>query len=267
MVHKHLLEALNRTLKDIKNNDKLFNGTLLVLLGDFRQALSVIPRSTCAEEINACSKSSKLRRNIEIVQLKVNMRVQMLQDPSAETFLKQLLDIGDGKVTIAETGFIKLANNFCTIIDSQDALIEQIYPDVHTQYINHEWLAERAILAAKNADIDNLNLKIQQLLPGNLVSYKSIDTVCDASEAVNFPTEFLNSLDLPGMPPHNLQLKVGSPIILLRNLKLPRMCNGKRLVIRKLMKNVIEASIFNGKFKGENILIPRISIIPKDVPI
>lgn len=48
----------------------------------------------------------------------------MLQDPSDETFSKQLLDIGDGKVTIAETEYIKLANDFCTIIDSQDALIE-----------------------------------------------------------------------------------------------------------------------------------------------
>jgi hypothetical protein len=57
-------------------------------------------------------------------------------------------------------------------------------------------------------DVNELNLKIQQLLPGDLVVYKSIDTVCDVTEAVNCPTEFLNSLDLPGMPPHNLQLKV-----------------------------------------------------------
>ncbi|XP_044575267.1 uncharacterized protein LOC123259066 [Cotesia glomerata] len=83
-------------------------------------------RHTLPDEINACLKSSTLWRNVEIVQLKVNMRVQKLQDPSAETFSKQLLDIGDGKVTIAETGYIKLANDFCTIIDSQDALIEQI---------------------------------------------------------------------------------------------------------------------------------------------
>jgi hypothetical protein len=67
-------------------------------------------------------------------------------------------------------------------------------------------------------DVNELNLKIQHSLLGDLVSYKSIDTVCDATEAVNYPTEFLNLLDLPGKPPHNLQLKVGSPVILLRNL-------------------------------------------------
>jgi ATP-dependent DNA helicase PIF1 len=121
---------------------------------------------------------------------------------------KQLLDIGDGKVTTDETGCIQLPTDFCTIIDSQDALIDQIFPKVHRQYTNHECLAERAILAAKNVYVNELNLKIQHLLPGDLVLYKSIDTVCDATEAVNYLTEFLNSLDLPGMPPHNLQLKV-----------------------------------------------------------
>ncbi|XP_054091371.1 uncharacterized protein LOC128922976 [Zeugodacus cucurbitae] len=45
MAHKHSLEALNRTLKDIKNSDKLFGGTLLVVSGDFRQTLPVIPCS------------------------------------------------------------------------------------------------------------------------------------------------------------------------------------------------------------------------------
>jgi hypothetical protein len=103
-------------------------------------------------------------------------------------FSKQLLGIGDGKVTTDETGCIKLPTDFCTIIDSQDALVDQIFLNVHRQYTNHEWLAERAILATKNVDVNELNLKIQHLSPGDLVSFKSIDTVFDATKAVIYPT-------------------------------------------------------------------------------
>ena len=41
-------------------------------------------------------------------------------------------------------------------------------------------LVEKAILVAKNADVNELNLMIQQLLPGDLVLYKFID----AKEAI-----------------------------------------------------------------------------------
>ena len=160
------------------------------------------------------------------------MRIQKLQDPSAESFSKQLLDIGNGKVTTDETECIKLPIDFYTNIHSQDDLIDQIFPNLHRQYTNNEWLAERAILATNNLDVNELNLKTQHLLPGDLVSFKSIDRVCDANEVVNYPTELLNSLDLPGMSPHNLQLKIESPVILLRNLKAPRLCNGTQLVIK-----------------------------------
>lgn len=47
------------------------------------------------------------------------------------------------------TECIKLQTDFYTIIDSQNTLIDHIFPDVHTQYKNHKWLTERAILAAK----------------------------------------------------------------------------------------------------------------------
>lgn len=64
-----------------------------------------------------------------------------------------------------------------------------------------------------------------------------------------FPTEFLNSLDVSGMPAHNLQLKIGAPIIMLRNINQPKLCNGTRLVVRILQRNVIKGTTLKGKYE------------------
>ena len=69
------------------------------------------------------------------------------------------------------------------------------------------------------------------------------------------------------MSPYNFQLKIGSPVMLLRKLKPLRLCNGTWLIIKKLIKNVIVAIIYNGKFLDENVLLPLIPIIPTDVSI
>lgn len=83
-------------------------------------------------------------------------------------------------------------------------------------------------------------------------------------DVVNYPTEFLNLLELPGLPPHNLQLKVGSVFMMLRNINQPRLCNRTRLDVKKLMNNVIGATIIKGKYIGEDVLIPCIPMNPTD---
>jgi hypothetical protein len=82
-------------------------------------------------------------------------------------------------------------------------------------------------------------------------TYKSVDTVTNEDDIVNYPQKFLNSIDLPGLPPHNLQLKVVSVVIMLRNINQPQLYNGTRLAIKKLLNNEIEAIILKGKYKGE----------------
>lgn len=145
-------------------------------------------------------------------------------------------------------------------------VIQSIFPDIETKYVDHNWLRGRAILAPKNEAVNRLNEQIQQQIPGEIHNYISVDTVTDKDQAVNYPVEFLNSLEPPGMPPHILSLKVGSPIIVLRNLDPPKLCNGTRLCVKTMMPNVIEATILSGRYKGEDVLIPRIPMIPNDVP-
>jgi ATP-dependent DNA helicase PIF1 len=52
----------------------------------------------------------------------------------------------------------------------------------------------------------------------------------------------------------------------LRNINQPQLCNGTRLAVKKLMSNVVEATILTGPFKGEDVLISRIPMIPTDMP-
>ena len=49
------------------------------------------------------------------------------------------------------------------------------------------------------------------------------------------PVEVLNSFEVNGLLSSRLRLKVGTPIILLRNINLDvRLCNGTRLVVTRL---------------------------------
>ncbi|CAB3234431.1 unnamed protein product [Arctia plantaginis] len=154
MAHKKSLEALNFTLKDLRQNNNIFGGLMILLAGDFRQTLPVIPRGTPADELNACLKASPLWNNVKTLSLTTNMRVQLQNDQSAAQFSKQLLAVGNGKVPVdATSGLITLTNDFCRFVDSKLDLIENVFPNISENYQNYAWLSQRAILAAKNNDV------------------------------------------------------------------------------------------------------------------
>ncbi|XP_050337670.1 ATP-dependent DNA helicase pif1-like [Bactrocera neohumeralis] len=202
------LEALDRTMKDLRGNQQRFGGALILLSGDFRQTLPVPSRSTPADEINACLKSSALWRFVKKLALNVNMCILLQDDSSAHQFSEQLLDIGNGIMQIDNTnGMITLPENFCTILQTKEELVECVFPNIIQNRRSHDWLAERSILAPKNINVNAINFKIQEKLPGEVITYKSIDSVMDEDEAVNYPIEFLNSLEPAGTPPHLLNLK------------------------------------------------------------
>jgi len=147
-------------------------------------------------------------------------------------------------------------------------LIREVYPDTTKVQLSPEILRDSAIFTTLNADVDKLNHLATAMLPGEPPTlFRNQDTIVDSDStaAVHFAMGHLNALNASGMPPHLLELKVGQPIILLRNIN-PRkgLCNGTKLIVKRLGRKYIQASILSGKWMGQRVAIPRIPLLSSD---
>jgi ATP-dependent DNA helicase PIF1 len=68
-------------------------------------------------------------------------------------------------------------------------------------------------------------------------------------------------IDIPNVPPHRLVLKVGIPVVLLRNLSLKNgLCNGVVMVVESITPFLVTCVIPSQSFR--RVLIPRIHFRP-----
>ena len=97
------------------------------------------------------------------------------------------------------------------------------------------------------------------MIPGEEQSYLSSDTPCQSNEDQEiqgewFTQEFLNDIKCSGILNHRIKLKGGVTIMLLRNIDQANgLCNGTRLQVNDLGKNVISATVIIGKNVGDKI--------------
>ncbi|KAH7675994.1 ATP-dependent helicase RRM3-like protein [Aphelenchoides avenae] len=98
-----------------------------------------------------------------------------------------------------------------------------------------------------------------------MVAYRSVNKfILDNSTSrlmEEMPVEVMESANPSGLPPHELNLKVGAVIMLMRNLNVrDALCNGTRLLITRLGQRVIEAVHISGDIQGRKVWIPRIGL-------
>ncbi|XP_019179101.1 PREDICTED: uncharacterized protein LOC109174321 [Ipomoea nil] len=108
MMHKFCFEALDCTMRDImraknpKSLDMTFGGKTVVLGGDFRQILPVIPKGTRQDIVGASINASYLWRSCKVFRLTKNLRLRSLQSDTEvkeiEKFAKWIANIGDGTI-------------------------------------------------------------------------------------------------------------------------------------------------------------------------
>jgi len=150
------------------------------------------------------------------------------------------------------------------------SLVNFVYPNFFTNMICSGYFEDGAILCPTTESVEQVNDFILSLLSAQEITYLSLDTPCQSDEDQKiqeewFPSEFLNEIKCPGISNHHLKLKIGVSIMLLRNIdQVNDLCNGTRLQVIALSKNVIRATILTGTNIGEKILISRMNLIPSD---
>ncbi|XP_027938803.1 ATP-dependent DNA helicase RRM3-like [Vigna unguiculata] len=278
-------EAFDRTLRDIMrnvddaNNDKPFGGKAVVLGGDFRQILPVIKKGYRFDIIKSTINYSELWNCCKVLKLTKNMRLstttinQIAND--IKEFADWILKIGDGQIDVNENGEYMVEIPEELLIINTDvpllSLVEFVYPQFVVNMMNPNYFDDGAILCPTNDSVEQVNDFMLSLLGGEEVTYLSSDTPCQSHEQDEvqsewFTSEFLNDIKCSGIPNHKLKLKTGVPIMLLRNIDQAKgICNGTRLQVNHLGKNVISATVITGKNIGDKIFIPRMDLVPSDL--
>ncbi|KAL3627812.1 hypothetical protein CASFOL_028227 [Castilleja foliolosa] len=209
------------------------------------------------------------------------MRLQSLgendETVALSEFAEWIAGIGDGTIGDGENGKFKVEiPNHMLIGNDGDPLasiVDAIYPELDDGPADPSYLKDRAILAPTLALVDSVNHYMIERMSGECRTYYSSNSACSSDSCsdiladVHTP-EFLSAIKCSGVPNHELKLKVGAPVMLLRNID-PGMglCNGTRLLITRLGSHVLEGRIITGTNSGERVIIPRLSLTPSDVKV
>ena len=162
-------------------------------------------------------------------------------NPQAITFAKYVLHVGENNndiESIIDTDIIRIPDYLLihhNLPNTPETLINIFFSTIFSGMIEND----SAILTPKNCDCDIINSiairKFSEETP--TVNLYSADTVkyndgTDNQNNALYPTEFLNSLNVNGLPLHNLELKINALVMLLRNIDVNSgLCNGTTMRI------------------------------------
>ncbi|KAE8257116.1 hypothetical protein A4X13_0g2570 [Tilletia indica] len=269
------IEAVDRLLQDLRKSSKPFGGVVVLFSGDWRQTLPIVRGGTTSETLRACLHHSYLWSDITQLRLKTNLRLlRTVQDLPAHVAAAQIdyaawtMAVGDGTAPTDDEGRIEVPARFRLCASTPEPLVSHLYKDIPSNPLSdhvQDYWSSRAILHALNVDVDATNEDTLQKLPGQIHTFTSADTALtdDGDVSPAFAAEYLATQTPSGSPPHVLNLKIGAPVMLLRNFDpINGLCNGTRLIVRAVRRNALLLTIISGAEDriGKAVLLPRIDV-------
>ncbi|XP_019167885.1 PREDICTED: uncharacterized protein LOC109163589 [Ipomoea nil] len=258
MMHKFCFEALDRTMRDLlryknpSSYEMTFGGKTVVFSGNFRQILPVIPNGTRQDIVRASINSSYLWKSCKVFRLTKNLRLQSVQSQieakEIEEFANWIANIGDGTVGNSSDGEADITIPDHLLLKCNDGpiakIVDSTFPLFRRGIGDLTYLNDSVILAPTLDVVDSINqyMNDHNLAEGKI--YLSCDSVCKSDSNVDLladlhTPEFLNGLRCSGVPNHAVTLKVGSHVMLLRNIDHTLgLCNGTRMKIIAQIQSV-----------------------------
>lgn len=267
MQHRHIAEAVDRTFQDLRDNSQPFGGITTVLGGDFKQILPVILHGSRAQIVGSSLPRSSLWSKLHILRLTINMRLG--QSEGDREYAQWLQEMGQGSHTTADCD-ITLPDQMRLPQNSLNNLLSSIYSDImdpdKPNPPDPHYFLNRIILSSRNIDVHSINDEVLKHWDGEETSVQSADSIAninnpqDNTEAQLYPTEFLNSINVSSLPLAKLTLRIGCPLMILRNIDPTHgACNGSRAILTNVSGRVLEVKLIGGKHGGQTIFIPRMT--------
>ena len=231
--HKNLYETIDRSFQNLLENDKPYGGKVILHSGDWKQILPVVQGGSRAEIVQATLKNSYLWDHVQLFHLTENVRIKNAKGDDAAQYDQFLVEVGEGKVQTnpkMEGFMIEIPHEMQSQSDDITGFVKEVFPNLQEKIrtglenrdsIGPTWnqfVHERAIICPRNQDVEEINNICLNMMDGEITQYLSADRCLHKKDEVNFPTEFINEQTPNSCPQHRLNLKIGAPIILMRNL-------------------------------------------------
>jgi ATP-dependent DNA helicase PIF1 len=280
MQSRHAVEAVDRAFKDLLKDNRPFGGKVVIFGGDFRQTLPVVAGGSIFDQADLCMIKSYLWADVYTFELTENVRLATSSDTHCQIerqqFSEWLLKIGNGsgQTDFSQSVPLEFGNIYTNSSDTMviNRVVGAVYDDLPSLMAANnmqalgEYYSSRLILAPLNNNVYRLNDMCAARLSGRVHISCSVDEIVagedgEVSEDA-IPTAVLNTIIIPGFPIARLALKVGMPVILLRNFDLKAgLSNGTRLLITNIAGGVLKCRILTGRRIGDEVLIPKIKLI------
>jgi hypothetical protein len=191
--------------------------------------------------------------HFEILHLDTTTPIRQSTDPDFANFLN---NIGDDYLhDTVDLGRLSHCHSVNTVLDF-------VFP--HNIVSNPHLCIKRAILSPFNVFVDEFNSKISDRLPGENRTYWSTNYIesdldqDDVEQSIATP-DLLNSFQEPGIPPHELTLKVGCICRFTRNFDASKgLTKNTRVIVTKLLNYSVEVQTLPNVVAGQTIEAVRI---------